>query len=123
MICLDTNYLILGLVPGSKESSDLAAWAAHGESLVTPMVAWYEFLCGPVTEVQIRTMRAFVRELLPFDETHAIVAAGLFNLAGRKRTNSVDAMIAATAIVVGAALATNNRADFSEFDKAGLTFA
>jgi hypothetical protein len=50
MICLDTNYLILGLVPGSRESKDLIAWALAGETLIAPMPAWYEFICGPVTE-------------------------------------------------------------------------
>lgn len=49
MICLDTNYLILGLIPGSAESMALVSWAQRGERLVTPAVAWYEFLCGPAT--------------------------------------------------------------------------
>mgnify|MGYP001386812936 FL=1 len=35
MICLDTNDLILGLVPGSHESTDLIAWAQAEE---TPIV-------------------------------------------------------------------------------------
>ena len=46
MICLDTNYLILGLVAGSRESQELTAWIEAGEVLVAPMSAWYEFLCG-----------------------------------------------------------------------------
>ena len=123
MICLDTNYLILGLVPGSRESRELSAWFTSGETLVTPMLAWFEFLCGPVTAVQIQTMRAFLHALLPFDESHAIAAAGLFNAAGRKRTVRVDAMIAATAIVAGAALATNSQHDFSAFKERGLRLA
>ena len=123
MICLDTNYLILGLVAGSRESGELAAWVAAGELLVAPSLVWFEFLCGPVTEVQVRTMRAFLHELTPFDEPQAIVAANLFNAAARKRSTRVDAMIAATAIVADAALATNNAADFLPFRESGLRFA
>lgn len=123
MICLDANYLILGLVAGSRESGELAAWVAAGEQLVAPSLVWFEFLCGPVTDAQLRTMRAFLHELTPFDEPQAIVAANLFNAAARKRSTRVDAMIAATAIVADAALATNNAADFLPFRESGLRFA
>ena len=123
MICLDTNYLILGLVADSRESRELTAWIRSGEQLVTPMLAWFEFLCGPVTAAQMQTMRAFLNELLPFGEDQAVAAAGLFNAAGRKRSTRVDAMIAATAIVAGAALATNNQNDFRAFKEDGLRFA
>ncbi len=120
MICLDTNYLILGLVADSRESTELRRWAAEGETLVTPMVAWYEFLCGPVTDVQRDTMRAFVQMLLPFDEAQANTAAELYNACGRRRSLRVDAMIAAAAIAADASLATNNREDFEAFMAGGL---
>ena len=120
MICLDTNYLILGLVAGSRESRQLTAWITSGELLVTPTLAWFEFLCGPVTPPQIQTMRAFLHELVPFGETHAIAAAELFNAALRKRSTRVNAMIAATAIVADAPLATNSKNDFRPFVNAGL---
>lgn len=55
VICLDTNYLILGLVAGSREGRELSEWIASGERLVTPTLAWCEFLCGPVTAAQIVT--------------------------------------------------------------------
>ena len=64
MICLDTNYLILGLVEGSQEMSDLIAWSRAGEELVAPSVAWYEFLCGPVTQPQIRLYQSWQRKRL-----------------------------------------------------------
>ena len=120
MICLDTNYLILGLVPGSQERESLIQWFQSGEWLITPMPAWYEFLSGPVTPVQVTTIRAFLQEVVPFDEAQASAAANLFNTSGRKRALSVDAMIAATAIVSGAALATNNQDDFKSFVPHGL---
>ncbi len=120
MICLDTNYLILGLVAGSPESAELTAWRRAGILLITPMPAWYEFLCGPVSSAQISTMRAFLHAIVPFETAQATAAAQLFNAAGRKRGLRVDAMIAGTAIAAGAALATNNQADFAPFITEGL---
>lgn len=120
VICLDTNYFILGLVPGSRESVELRVWIEGGETLVAPMPVWYEFLCGPVSARQVQAMRAFLQALIPFEEPQAAAAAALFNATGRKRGTRVDAMIAATAIVAGATLATNNRKDFGMFTASGL---
>ena len=123
MICLDTNYLIKGITAGTPEAGELIAWAQAGESLITPMPAWFEFLCGPVTPAQISTIRAFLTEIVVFDEPQAREAARLFNAVGRKRHLRVDAMIAGTASAVGAALATGNRADFAPFVAHGLLLA
>ena len=120
MICLDTNYLILGLVPSSRERHDLIHWYQAGEPLITPMPAWYEFLCGPVTPQQVAAIRAFLHQIVPFDEPQSNAAASLFNATGRKRVLRVDAMIAATAVVAKAALATNNGGDFRAFVPHGL---
>lgn len=120
MICLDTNYLILDVAKGTKEAADLLAWFEAGETLITAMPAWFEFICGPVTEDQTTTMRAFLTEIVPFDEADAVQAAGLFNASGRKRSLRVDAMIAGTSILAGARLATENRADFQAFVTHGL---
>ena len=120
MICLDTNYLIQGLVAGAPESVQLVAWHASGESLIVSMPAWFEFLCGPVTPVQIATMRGFLREIVNFGEAQAVEAARLFNAVNRKRGLRVNAMIAATATVGGARLATSNRDDFALFVPHGL---
>jgi len=120
LICLDTNYLILGLVNGSREATRLVGWSASAETLITPMPAWYEFLCGPVREEQVATMRAFVTEIVPFGAPQAEEAARLFNAVGRKRTLRVDAMIAGTAIVAGARLATSDRSHFAPFVAHGL---
>jgi predicted nucleic acid-binding protein len=123
MICLDTNYLIRGLVSESDEAAALIAWTQAGEILVTPSVAWYEFLCGPVTQEQVNIVRAFLREVVPFDAEQAVEAARLFNAAVRSRRTRVDAMIASAAIVLGASLATDNRADFEVFVEYGLELA
>jgi len=98
----------------------MVAWHEGGEPMITPTVVWFEFLCGPVTREQEATIRAFLTQIIPFDEKQATAAAGLFNKAGRKRRLRVDAMIAGTAIAAGAKLATNNRADFAPFVPFGL---
>jgi len=100
MICLDTNYLIRGLILGSSEEKALIAWCRAGEKLITSYVAWYEFLCGPVSKEQIQAMMLFLTGgIIPFREIHAQESARLFNRANRFRRLRVDAMIAATAIV------------------------
>lgn len=123
VICLDTNYLVCGLVEGSAESRQLVAWTQAGETLVTAMPAWYEFLCGPVTPVQVATIRAFLQEILVFDHERAEAAARLFNAVGRRRPLRVGAMIAGSAVASGARLATGNRANFEPFTAHGLELA
>jgi predicted nucleic acid-binding protein len=120
MICLDTNYLIRGVSEGTAEAHELVAWFKAGETLITPMPAWFEFICGPVTEDQQTTMRAFLTKVIPFAEVEAVEAARLFNAIKRKRSLRVDAMIAGTAIIAKARLATCNRADFAPFAAHGL---
>ncbi|MDA0814190.1 MAG: PIN domain-containing protein [Verrucomicrobia bacterium] len=123
MICLDTNYLILGLVRGSAESARLLKWKQSGESLVTSATCWYEFLCGPISPLQMQTMRSLLDQILVFGEPQAAAAAQLFNAVGRKRTLRIDAMIAGTAQAAGAKLATNNQKDFLLFQLHGLQLA
>lgn len=120
MICLDTNYLIRGVSEGTAEANELVAWIEAGETLITPMPAWFEFICGPVTQDQKTTIRAFLTTIVPFAETEAAEAARLFNATKRKRPLRVDAMIAGTAITAKASLATQNRADFEPFVAHGL---
>ena len=120
MICLDTNYLILGLVQGSPEAEELIAWSDSGEAFCTPSTAWYEFLCGPVNAAHVSTMRGVLQHVLPFDDRQAQEAARLFNATGRKRRLRVDAMIASAATTHQVPLATNNRDDFAAFLPLGL---
>ena len=122
MICLDTNYLVRGLVKGSRESADLVRWYQSNELLMSAVPAWYEFLCGPVASRHIQIVRGFLSGgVIAFEEVQAIEAARLFNAVGRTRRLRTDAMIAATAIVAGARLATSNAEDFKAFVPHGLT--
>ena len=120
MICLDTNFLILGLVQGSAEADELIAWSESGESYCTAATAWYEFLCGPVNASHVSTMRGVLQTILPFDDRQAQEAARLYNATGRKRRLRVDAMIASAATSHQIPLATNNQDDFTEFVPLGL---
>jgi predicted nucleic acid-binding protein len=121
MICLDTSYLIRGLINGVHESARLIEWYQSGQVLLSAAPSWYEFLCGPVTEAQISVARAFLSGgISGFAEAEATEAARLFNAVGRVRRLRVNAMIAATAIVAGARLATSNVEDFEPFVPHGL---
>ena len=121
MICLDTNYLVCALVPGSQEARAVGTWLKKDERLFASTVAWYEFLCGPVRAEEVRLVRGLLAGgVSAFDEAQAMTSARLFNAAGRARRLRVDAMIAACAIEAGCCLATANRADFSAFVPYGL---
>ena len=121
MICLDTNYLVCSLISGSTEAKAVATWLRKGDRLFAPSVAWYEFLCGPVTAAEVRLVRSFLAGgVIAFEESQAATAARLFNAAGRARRLRVDAMIAACAIEAGCRLATSNRTDFAAFIPYGL---
>ena len=121
-ILLDTNFLICGLIQDSSESELLKQWYLSGRTLMTSSVAWYEFLCGPVTESQIDVILAFLKgpKVIAFDQTISSRAALLFNQLGRPRKVRVDVMIAATAIEMDAELATANVQDFTEMKPYGL---
>lgn len=121
MICLDTNYLIRGLVAETPEADQITDWLDSGEALSACSVVWYEFVCGPVRPLHVDTMRRVLTGgILPFTAAEAELAGQLFNRAGRARRHRVDAMIAATAILADAPLATANQADFEPFATAGL---
>ena len=120
MICLDTNYLILGLVADSQEAKSLLRWADLDKTFCVSAIVWYEFLCGPITTEQKAAIKLLLQEIVPFDNAIAQTAAHLFNQIGRKRQLRVDSMIAATAISRNIPLATNNTDDFKDFVPFGL---
>jgi predicted nucleic acid-binding protein len=121
MILLDTNYLIRALVAGTMEADQVARWIGTDTELCTSSVCWYEFVCGPVDDQGLLVMEAILdRRILPFVMDHTLEASRLFNATSRLRQLRVDAMIAATAIMVNAALATGNTDDFQAFVPYGL---
>ena len=123
MIHLDTSFLIRALVRGSPEDARLREWIRANEPLGMSAIAWAEFLCGPVDETVLSLASAVVARRFQFTEEMATMAARLFNGSGRRRGTMIDCMIAATALVEEAAVATSNPGDFSRFEAFGLALA
>ena len=121
MIHLDTNYLIGLAVPGSLPAQKVDKWLADGERLAASALVWTEFLNGPVTGQEIVLVESVIEpKLVPFEKQTAVMAAELFNRAGRRRGSRFDCLIAATAILADAQLATENKSDFVPFVPFGL---
>lgn len=121
MTHLDTNLLI-----GSGDATDLHHTTARRVlsgpgPFAASAVAWMEFASRPMPALQMDAVRHLLRGgILSFDESAAALAGELFFRAGSKRRTRLDAMIAATAILVGAELATVNPEDFEPFVPFGL---
>lgn len=120
MIHFDTNALIA-----------LPEWAARGHSVVDRVLAgekaaacavvWYEFQQGPLVDDEADLARAFLQgRITPVSEEDALLGAGLFNEAGRRRALKTDALIAACAIGADADFVTANVTDFEPFVGHGL---
>ena len=87
------------------------------------VIAWAEFLCGPIDETALSLASLVVGRRPEFTEEMATISAGLFNDSGRRRGTMIDCMIAAAAVAEGARVATTNPADFSRFETLGLALA
>lgn len=121
MIHLDANVLIRLSVPGSGAAAKVRQWLTAGEVLAVSAPAWFEYISGPVTSAEISHAEALLRGgVADFEQEDAHFAADLFNLTGRKRTMKLDCMIAASALLKGARLATTNGTDFHPFTGQGL---
>ncbi len=105
------------------EALTLDSWLEERRLLAMSSLAWGEFLCGAAGEGPGNIERLFAPHVLPLRLEEAVESARLFNLAGRRRNSFADCVIAATALLAGAELATANRADFQRFAAAGLTLA
>ena len=121
---LDTNVLVFGLESGHPVHARVARWRRDGLVLAASGMAWAEFLCGPVSADAIRAWdRILDGAIEPADRAIAERAAILFNHTGRRARSLPDCIIAATAILHGARLATLNRRDFEPFRADGLELA
>ena len=61
--------------------------------------------------------------IVSFGQPEAVLAAELFNKTGRRRGSRFDCLIAATAILAQAEMATVNQSDFKVFAPHGLKLA
>ena len=87
-------------------------------------MAWTEFLNGLVTGGETIQVEAVLQSrVVSFGKAEAVLAADLFNKTGRRRGSRFDCLIAATAILNQAKLATVNQSDFKAFAAHGLTLA
>lgn len=122
MIHLDTNVLIGAEDPTDPHHQASRRVLAHSDALACSAVAWMEFLSVPGVPppLQEALKCLLTGGIVPFDATTAALAGELFHLTGSKRRTRLDTMIAATAILTGAALATTNSADFEPFLPHGL---
>lgn len=124
VIHLDTNVLVFGLESNHPMHARVAGWRRDGIALVISSMAWAEFLCGPVSTDAIRIWdRILDGAIEPANRAVAERAAILFNHTGRRSRSLPDCIIAATAILHGAKLATLNRRDFKLFGADGLELA
>jgi predicted nucleic acid-binding protein len=78
-------------------------------------MAWAEYLCGPLAAGERTSAALIVGTPEPVTEAHAARAAELVNASGPRRGSLADSLIAAVALGAGAAIATENHADFPPF--------
>ena len=120
---LDTSFLIRSLVPGSDESVRLRGWLLERRPVAVSTLVWGEFLCGPLDDEDHARALRLAHRRVPLGTEEASRAASLFNQAGQRRGSFADCLVAATAILAGAELATSDGVDFERFTDAGLRLA
>jgi len=121
MIHLDANLLIALVNPSDVHHATASLLLHEPEAFGCSAVAWMEFRSKPVHPIDIAALKAALAVgIIPLDESAADLAGDLYGLTGSKRSTRLDTMIAATAILAGAELATVNREDFEPFVTHGL---
>ncbi len=121
MVHLDTSFLIRALLTGTAEERRVHAWLREGVEIGISAIAWAEFLCGPVREEEVELAARAMQAPEPLVVSDAVLGAKLFNLTGRKKGRLIDCLVAATAVRMGASLATSNPADFRGMQGSGLS--
>ena len=121
MIHLDTNLLIAASDASNVHHATARRVLACDELFAASAIAWAEYQSKPMTAELTRGVRAILQGgIAPFDETSALLAGEMFRQAGVKRAQRLDTMIAATAILAWAELATVNKAECYAFVIHGL---
>jgi predicted nucleic acid-binding protein len=124
MIILDTNYMV-AMSDREKDANDaVMRWIKEGRGMATSAAAWMEFCTGPIDPVDWESMEWLLEDrILPFGRVEAELAARIYRVARCRCDDRMDTMIAATAIVAKASLATRNVRDFARFVPFGLKLA
>ena len=123
-IHLGANFLICSGEPGHVAQTRIQTWRAAGDTFGVSVIAWSEFVCGPLSsDLKISWEALLAGMILPMDQALAERAAVLFNDTGRRSRSLQDCIIAATAIREAAPLATFNRDHFIHFVPFGLILA
>ncbi len=121
MIHLDTNILIDLVTVGCPHLGPVWQWLRSGEKFAASAMAWSEFCNGPHSRQQKDAVFAVLEQrVTDFSWQMGEQASRLFHATGRKRGSHPDCMIAAAAMLGGAALATRNLRDFEPFIPLGL---
>jgi len=121
MIHVDTNLLIASVDPTHEHAKLWWELIASDDSFGASAIAWTEFRSFPVSHDQLRALdQLLLAGILAYERVQADLAGELFQKTMAKRKNRLDTMIAATAILAGANLATANQADFEPFVAFGL---
>lgn len=124
VIHLDTNVLIFATDAKHPVREALRDWRAQGSTLAVSAMAWAEFACGPASPALLKSWEQLLgTNIITVDKATADLAASLFNHTGRRSRSLPDCLIAATALLHKARLATLNRADFEPMLKHGLILA
>ena len=124
MIHLDTNCLVDVHAPRSRVRLLLRPRLAVGEKVSCSVLAWAEYLCGPLSRQERELSWQLIEgSPVPLDSFATELGAQFFNSTGRRRGSLADCLIAAIAISSDAVLMTLNEANFLVFESLGLRLA
>jgi predicted nucleic acid-binding protein len=121
MIQFDTNVLIaLSDTTDAHYQKALQVLSLQARFSASA-IAWTEYRSRPLTTSLQQAVRAILRAgIEPFTEEMAALSGNFIHLLKPKRIHRLDTMIAASAIMSGASLATFSQEDFQIFVPHGL---
>jgi predicted nucleic acid-binding protein len=121
MIHLDASLLV-ALIKKSDVHHATAGRAIAGPGpFGCSSIAWMELHSKPVHPRDTAALKALLNAgISPLDEASAALAGEIYHRTGSNRRTRLDTIIAATAILTGAELATVNAGDFEPFVPHGL---
>ena len=121
MIHVDTNLLIASIDPSHENARVWTRLVMVDEPIAASAVAWTELRSYSISSNQLLALeQLLLGGIVAYERAHADLAGELFRNTKTKRKNRLDSMIAATAILAGAKLATADQKDFQPFVSLGL---